>query len=156
MALFTFGEGYHNYHHEFQHDYRNGVKWWQWDPTKWSIWILEKFGMVSDLRRVQEEKIISAQLQEARRRVKSTLANSSLELSAKREELIRAAEIRLDELSERWSELKEHYASQAEALRSSAAEITEEKLEAAREAFEEMRREIRSTLTLLEGLPASA
>jgi stearoyl-CoA desaturase (delta-9 desaturase) len=33
LALFTFGEGYHNYHHEFQHDYRNGVKPWQWDPT---------------------------------------------------------------------------------------------------------------------------
>src|SRR5436190_6171417 len=29
MALFTFGEGYHNFHHEFQHDYRNGVKPWQ-------------------------------------------------------------------------------------------------------------------------------
>ena len=26
MAFLTFGEGYHNYHHEFQHDYRNGVK----------------------------------------------------------------------------------------------------------------------------------
>ncbi|MBA2433531.1 MAG: fatty acid desaturase, partial [Chthoniobacterales bacterium] len=26
LAIFTFGEGYHNYHHEFQHDYRNGVK----------------------------------------------------------------------------------------------------------------------------------
>ena len=34
VALLTFGEGYHNYHHEFQHDYRNGVKPWQFDPTK--------------------------------------------------------------------------------------------------------------------------
>jgi len=34
MALFTFGEGYHNYHHEFQHDYRNGVKPWQWEPDQ--------------------------------------------------------------------------------------------------------------------------
>jgi hypothetical protein len=25
LALLTMGEGYHNYHHEFQHDYRNGV-----------------------------------------------------------------------------------------------------------------------------------
>src|SRR5439155_419595 len=40
LAVFTFGEGYHNYHHEFQHDYRNGVKPWQWDPTKWLIWTL--------------------------------------------------------------------------------------------------------------------
>ena len=52
MALFTFGEGYHNYHHEFQHDYRNGVKRWQFDPTKWTIWILSKLGLTAELRRV--------------------------------------------------------------------------------------------------------
>ncbi|GAB5561802.1 MAG: fatty acid desaturase [Synoicihabitans sp.] len=156
MALFTFGEGYHNYHHEFQHDYRNGVKWWQWDPTKWTVWTLEKLGMVSDLRRVNEEKIIAAQLNEARRRVKFTLENTSLNLETRRIELIKAADVRLDELAERWAGLKEHYRSRAEALRSSAAEITEEKLEDARLAFEEMRREIRSTLALLDGLPAAA
>ena len=32
MAIVTLGEGYHNYHHEFQYDYRNGVKPWQIDP----------------------------------------------------------------------------------------------------------------------------
>ena len=63
MALFTFGEGYHNYHHEFQHDYRNGVKPWQWDPTKWLIWILSKLGLANDLRRVPAERISSAQAQ---------------------------------------------------------------------------------------------
>ncbi|MEM9480016.1 MAG: fatty acid desaturase [Verrucomicrobiota bacterium] len=61
MALFTFGEGYHNYHHEFQHDYRNGVKKWQFDPTKWLIWTLSKFGLTSKLRRVPDEKIQAAQ-----------------------------------------------------------------------------------------------
>src|SRR6266513_3215147 len=59
MALFTFGEGYHNYHHEFQHDYRNGVKPWQWDPTKWLIWTLSKLGLASGLRRVPAESIHS-------------------------------------------------------------------------------------------------
>ena len=29
LAFFTFGEGYHNYHHIFEYDYRNGIKWWQ-------------------------------------------------------------------------------------------------------------------------------
>lgn len=62
MALVTFGEGYHNYHHEFQHDYRNGVKAWQWDPTKWTIWTLSKLGLVSKLRTVPEEKIIEAEM----------------------------------------------------------------------------------------------
>ena len=47
MAILTFGEGYHNYHHEFQHDYRNGVKPWQWDPTKWLIWTLSKLGLTA-------------------------------------------------------------------------------------------------------------
>lgn len=64
MAIFTFGEGYHNYHHSFQHDYRNGVKPWQWDPTKWAIWTLSKLGLASDLRRVSEEKIVLAELRE--------------------------------------------------------------------------------------------
>ena len=69
MALFTFGEGYHNYHHEFQHDYRNGVKRSNFDPTKWTIWILEKIGLVSDLRRVPDEKILLAEMNETRRRI---------------------------------------------------------------------------------------
>src|SRR6266496_3533952 len=46
LALLTFGEGYRNYHHEFQYDYRNGVKPWQMDPTKWIIWILSKLRLV--------------------------------------------------------------------------------------------------------------
>ena len=57
LAFFTFGEGYHNYHHEFQHDYRNGVKPWQFDPTKWIIWTLSKLGFAKNLRRVPAEKI---------------------------------------------------------------------------------------------------
>ena len=61
MALVTGGEGYHNYHHEFQHDYRNGVKPWQFDPTKWAIWTMSKLGLARGLRRVPQEKILEAQ-----------------------------------------------------------------------------------------------
>jgi stearoyl-CoA desaturase (delta-9 desaturase) len=57
MALFTFGEGYHNYHHEFQHDYRNGVKPWEWDPTKWLIWSFSKLGLTSGLRRARADLV---------------------------------------------------------------------------------------------------
>ena len=31
------GEGYHNFHHRFEADYRNGIHRHQWDPTKWLI-----------------------------------------------------------------------------------------------------------------------
>lgn len=75
MAFLTFGEGYHNFHHAFQHDYRNGVKAWNWDPTKWAIWLLSKLGLVSDLRTVPEEKIALAEIAEARRRAAERLAH---------------------------------------------------------------------------------
>jgi stearoyl-CoA desaturase (delta-9 desaturase) len=73
LALFTFGEGYHNYHHQFQHDYRNGVKPWQWDPTKWLIWILSKLGLTGGLRRVPQEAIefTQAQVRALRSKVES-------------------------------------------------------------------------------------
>lgn len=77
MALFTFGEGYHNYHHSFQHDYRNGVKPWQWDPTKWAIWALSKLGLATELRRVPEEKIVLAELREMKDRAAAQIASGS-------------------------------------------------------------------------------
>jgi len=59
-ALITLGEGYHNFHHRFQSDYRNGVRWFHIDPTKWFVWSLEKVGLASDLRRVSPEAIARA------------------------------------------------------------------------------------------------
>jgi stearoyl-CoA desaturase (delta-9 desaturase) len=56
-ALITFGEGYHNYHHRFQADYRNGVRWFHFDPTKWWVWTLSKFGLAWDLRRMPRDAI---------------------------------------------------------------------------------------------------
>lgn len=44
-AVLTFGEGYHNYHHEFPYDYRNAIKWYQYDPTKWLIEVLSLFNL---------------------------------------------------------------------------------------------------------------
>lgn len=62
LAIATWGEGYHNYHHIFQYDYRNGVKWWQYDPTKWLIWTCSKLGLASDLRRIPSFNIKKAEL----------------------------------------------------------------------------------------------
>ncbi|MDP1835855.1 MAG: fatty acid desaturase [Chlamydiales bacterium] len=51
LSLLTFGEGYHNYHHAYANDYRNGVRWYHFDPTKWLIWTLSKLGLAHDLKR---------------------------------------------------------------------------------------------------------
>ena len=62
MALLTFGEGYHNYHHKFQWDYRNGIRWYNFDPSKWIIKILSIFNITYDLKKASEYNIIKARL----------------------------------------------------------------------------------------------
>ncbi len=62
MAFLTFGEGYHNYHHYFQLDYRNGIRWYQWDPTKWSIRALALLGLATKLKKARKEEIFKARL----------------------------------------------------------------------------------------------
>lgn len=62
-ALLTFGEGYHNYHHEFPHDYRNGIRWFHYDPTKWTIRLLSIFGLTTRLVRFPDNEIAKARVQ---------------------------------------------------------------------------------------------
>lgn len=59
-ALLTMGEGYHNYHHTFPNDYRNGVRAWQFDPTKWMVWVLSRIRMTWDLNRVPDHIVARA------------------------------------------------------------------------------------------------
>jgi len=60
MALLTFGEGFHNYHHKFQWDYRNGVRWFHFDPSKWLIWFFSKIGMANGLKKASKMQILKA------------------------------------------------------------------------------------------------
>lgn len=57
-AVLTFGEGYHNFHHEFPSDYRNGIRFFDFDPTKWLIASLSKLKLASNLKTVDQEVIM--------------------------------------------------------------------------------------------------
>ncbi|MFW0083266.1 MAG: acyl-CoA desaturase, partial [Coxiella-like endosymbiont] len=61
-ALLTFGEGFHNFHHQFPIDYRNGVRFFHFDPTKWLIYLLSRIGFASDLKRVERCRMIKYRL----------------------------------------------------------------------------------------------
>lgn len=65
LAVFTFGEGYHNYHHIFENDYRNGIYWWQYDPTKWLIKSCSWVGLTNKLRVTPKIKIEKAKAKQA-------------------------------------------------------------------------------------------
>jgi stearoyl-CoA desaturase (delta-9 desaturase) len=56
-AIVTLGEGYHNFHHEFPQDYRNALKFYQYDPTKWLINVLSWLGLAYDLRVFPENEV---------------------------------------------------------------------------------------------------
>jgi stearoyl-CoA desaturase (delta-9 desaturase) len=74
VALLTYGEGYHNFHHMFAHDYRNGVRWWQWDPSKWFITAMRWLGLATNLKRIPWFKIQRAMLDMQFRRAERQLA----------------------------------------------------------------------------------
>src|SRR5260370_737650 len=74
VALLTYGEGYHNFHHMFAHDYRNGVRWWQWDPSKWFITTMRWLGLATNLKRTPWFKIQRALLDMQFRRAERQLA----------------------------------------------------------------------------------
>ncbi|WP_137165902.1 acyl-CoA desaturase [Salinimonas lutimaris] len=99
LAFFTFGEGYHNYHHIFEYDYRNGIHWWQFDPTKWLIKGLSYVGLTSNLRTVPEERIekarVAMQLQRASARI-SQLPDA--------DQIMQKIQVEYDELMQKMSE----------------------------------------------------
>ncbi|MDO8417343.1 MAG: fatty acid desaturase [Agitococcus sp.] len=80
LALLTYGEGYHNFHHIFQYDYRNGVKWWQFDPTKWLILSLSWLGLTKNLKRIPNFTIRKAELLMQFKRAQQQLEQKSSKL----------------------------------------------------------------------------
>ncbi|TVQ80400.1 MAG: acyl-CoA desaturase [Bradymonadales bacterium] len=59
-AILTSGEGWHNYHHRFPFDYRNGHRWYHWDPTKWLIQFCWLLGLTKDLKTTRPEAVEAA------------------------------------------------------------------------------------------------
>jgi stearoyl-CoA desaturase (delta-9 desaturase) len=57
LAVLTFGEGWHSYHHRHPTDYRLGVGALKWDPGKWAIRLLAGLGLATRLRTAGEQSV---------------------------------------------------------------------------------------------------
>ncbi|KAF2072946.1 hypothetical protein CYY_005739 [Polysphondylium violaceum] len=68
-SLVTFGEGYHNFHHEFPYDYRNGIHASAYDPGKWLICFLSWFGLTYNLKRFPAELFSKGKIQMIEKKV---------------------------------------------------------------------------------------
>jgi stearoyl-CoA desaturase (delta-9 desaturase) len=49
LFFLLLGENWHNFHHAFGRDYRNGHKWYHADVHKWIIYMMSKVGLARDL-----------------------------------------------------------------------------------------------------------
>lgn len=87
MAIFLLGENWHNFHHAFPSDYRNGAKWYHFDVHKWIIYLMSKLGLATDLEKTPEIRIqakikdTALYLQNIRKEKLETLADKAKYLS---------------------------------------------------------------------------
>jgi len=112
LAVITYGEGYHNFHHLFAHDYRNGVRWWQWDPTKWLIGALSWVGLTRRLKRTPafqiQKALLAMQFTRATARLAHLPAGTNLNLESLRARLAHEYENFLAAVAD-WARVKEEW-----------------------------------------------
>lgn len=101
-ALVSMGEGYHNFHHTFPADYRNGALAHQFDPTKWILRALAVVRLARNLRRTPRPAIVRARLRMDQRRLEQHVSPAARE----RLERLHAA---VDQAVSRWHDLVAQY-----------------------------------------------
>ena len=130
LALLTFGEGYHNYHHAFAADYRNGIRWYHFDPSKWTIWLASKLGMTEKLRVIndvalqkalvlKDKKMIIEHLEEEMDAVAAELKVKLEEVSAVFEEKAAAIMLKARELKQASDDQRQAIQQELKAQRAS-------------------------------------
>lgn len=138
-AVLTFGEGYHNFHHRFASDYRNGVRRYQWDPTKWLIRGLASVGLVSNLRRVPRERIVAARLRSDQQRILARVRERSHDAVGSVQAQMAEVATAVERAVERLGTLEREFAR----VRANAAGVSRERLRQLRLDLRQARREFR-------------
>lgn len=104
-ALVTYGEGYHNFHHIFAVDYRNGIRWYHFDPTKWFIQFLALIRMVRNLKVTPEYEIFKAKMQMAEKNMRHKKETQLVQV----EKFLETFKHKAEEAHQRWEQLKGEY-----------------------------------------------
>jgi len=129
LSFLSFGEGFHNFHHAFMHDYRNGVRWYHWDPSKWLIWLSSRVGLATDLRRVPDDVLLRARYARSKGRLEERLEawgenvdDWSDRLAARRAEMEAAVRDAMEAAQARLSGLQDRKDAFLDALEASLRE----------------------------------
>jgi len=109
LAVLTNGEGYHNFHHRFPSDYRNAIHWYQWDPTKWLIYGLSRFGLTRRLHRIPTSLILRARLQVEVEQAEKQIQVLPQEMGLSWRLRMEATRARLEQGLTQWAETQSKY-----------------------------------------------
>jgi stearoyl-CoA desaturase (Delta-9 desaturase) len=135
-ALVSMGEGYHNFHHTFPGDYRNGVRAHHFDPTKWLIRTLAAIGVARNLRRTPAAAVLRARVRMEERRL------SLNPIPAATGQRLQSARATVDAALTRWQSLMSRY----EEMKAEAGSRWEQSLKALRAEIRIARREVQIAL----------
>ena len=102
VAVFTLGEGFHSFHHRFPADFRNGIRWYDWDPAKWFIRVLKTVGLADDLMATPLPQIEQARMRAALRIVETKIETAKNSLADEARRRLRAASHHLEKAIALW------------------------------------------------------
>ena len=106
VAYLTFGEGFHNFHHKFQNDYRNGIRWYDFDPSKWMIKSLSFFKLTKDIRTVADYKILNARFATIKNKLNFFLPRTPVKIKKKYQQKIDSLQNKANEAYKNWTKFE--------------------------------------------------
>ena len=153
LSLLTYGEGYHNFHHTFQADYRNGHKWHHWDPTKWWIKGFSFIKMTSGLHKIPDKTIESRKMKTAYEQSLKLANDEHKENALGFVERLRTGYSELDAHRKALKEAKKNKDGVSSKSRKSMCIDLKKEIKASKEAIAQIRDEFQQWMN---GLPAAA
>ncbi len=156
LAFVTNGEGYHNFHHKFPSDFRNGVRWYQWDPTKWLIALLSWLGLARDLKATPKALIEKPRLKLRLLRIEEQLRHAPAEIGEAIRTRLERAHQALDRAVALWHELdgkRREMLTRGRRTSSALARACRESLREYRAALAEARRHGREAARMVSRVP---
>jgi len=143
LAPLTYGEGFHNYHHTWQWDYRNGVKWYQWDPAKWLIRSMSWLGLARGLRMVPGPVIRRARIEMEAKAMMASLAQASPQAVERLNPTVLRARQRLDQALQALQDQREVWDRRKSEWKAHRAEVWQQRKAEWKQAMAQRRAEFR-------------
>jgi len=125
MAIFLLGENWHNFHHAFPSDYRNGSRWHQFDVHKWIIYLMSKVGLAWNLERTPEVRV-QARINETKNQMIEIRKEKLQSLQMKAEQLIENIHVKTNELENSSENIRKQLKKSFIELQDSVKRITEQ------------------------------